>query len=1006
MSYNHSLIFISYRWSHAYLFASHLERSIVNTFENIEVFRDEEKVKKGTNLDDSIFSAIREAQLVLILLHKNWDKVPKKKGSTRLNKLFQEDDWVRRELIEAHKLGKLIIPILYDEADLPKKGDEEELNACLPEALHFLANNILGIKISSQNYKADESSLLEVLETQLGLRKKTIPISSIQRDILQEQGLILPDYNLEKNEVKQPYLGIPYYEAKHAKLFFGRSQEIVDLWDKINRHTSRLLLLYGYSGVGKSSLLRAGLLPRVKMKGWCIIIEKRQENKSLFRLFENLTKNISLSKPTLIVIDQVEEALIEPVEEEELELFIEAVKKTISKFRKLRIILAFRKEYLSEIQEQIKDIDYNDFFLKPLSYNSILEAIRLNKSIRDDYNFSFEEGLEEKIAGSIIERNDQMHVEETSIKAPWLQLLLWNLWQRAESKANFGKLWLNEADFLEVRQASFSKMVKTQLSKLNHEDALHSSFYMQGLTLDIIHYLITNGGTSAIRSDIEIFERYSLNNEDLKSHLRTLENFQLVRRVIGRNDLNYTRLAHDSLAPIIIQLYNTSDAPGIRAIRIIESKKTDIEAHRSIEFSEADIDTIDEGRKGMRKLTSQEEEYIRKNKERIEQRKLKFQSTREQAVELLLDSSQEQIYQLQMEAAAEKLKVAAGFEEKQREVAESLLEIIFFYNEVGNLNEVFELLKLVLELLGKRNLLDTLDILKNKPLQKRNIRSFLKNIDEKSYNLFQERYFPKMIKVNSGQFPMGKLDENETLLLHNVSLSSFKIAQTPITFWQFGLFCWATKRSLESYTSSWGVVGDHPIINVNWFETIAYTNWLSQHIGYAAVYKIKDNREISMSATTDVQWLGLIESQKKNLLPQAEGYRLPTEAEWEYAAKGGENSKSFAYAGSNNIGEVAVFEDNANKRTEAIGSKKPNDLGLYDMSGNIWEWCWDWYHNYYYQNSSRKNPTGPTEGVNKVVRGGGFDSKKIVCQVFYRGDQHPADKTNLHGFRVVQTIID
>ena len=129
------------------------------------------------------------------------------------------------------------------------------------------------------------------------------------------------------------------------------------------------------------------------------------------------------------------------------------------------------------------------------------------------------------------------------------------------------------------------------------------------------------------------------------------------------------------------------------------------------------------------------------------------------------------------------------------------------------------------------------------------------------------------------------------------------------------------------------------------------------------------------------------------------GYRfdLPTEAQWEYAARGGKGNRGFVYSGSNNLGEVAWYGDNSGRETHPVGGKKPNALGLYDMSGNVWEWCRDWHGPY---GDDATNPTGPQSGRIRVGRGGGWDTNARFCRAALRGRFTPSFRFNDLGFRL------
>lgn len=131
-------------------------------------------------------------------------------------------------------------------------------------------------------------------------------------------------------------------------------------------------------------------------------------------------------------------------------------------------------------------------------------------------------------------------------------------------------------------------------------------------------------------------------------------------------------------------------------------------------------------------------------------------------------------------------------------------------------------------------------------------------------------------------------------------------------------------------------------------------------------------------------------------------YRLPSEAEWEYAAKGGQASKSFTFAGSDSINNVAWYNANSSGITHKVGLKQPNELGIYDMSGNVWEWCQDWFDAEYYEQAPNRNPEGPSSAISKVIRGGSWGSSSDICRTTNRGSIEIESRFSGIGFRLLR----
>lgn len=235
-----------------------------------------------------------------------------------------------------------------------------------------------------------------------------------------------------------------------------------------------------------------------------------------------------------------------------------------------------------------------------------------------------------------------------------------------------------------------------------------------------------------------------------------------------------------------------------------------------------------------------------------------------------------------------------------------------------------------------------------------------------------------MVLVAGGNFTMGSPNSEDgrvgNEVQHQVRVSSFYMAKFDVTE---GLYQSVMGSNPSTFTGD----SNRPVENVSWDDAVSFCNRLSQRDGLQKVYTINGT-----DVTAD--W-------------SANGYRLPTEAEWEYAARGGQEgaSEHHVYAGSDDLGQVGWYSVNSGRTTHPVGQKAPNALGLYDMSGNVWQWCWDWYGEYAY---ALNDPQGASWGSSRVIRGGCWGSEAQSARVAYRLYSTPFNRGNIMGFRLVR----
>jgi formylglycine-generating enzyme required for sulfatase activity len=233
-----------------------------------------------------------------------------------------------------------------------------------------------------------------------------------------------------------------------------------------------------------------------------------------------------------------------------------------------------------------------------------------------------------------------------------------------------------------------------------------------------------------------------------------------------------------------------------------------------------------------------------------------------------------------------------------------------------------------------------------------------------------------MILVSGGAFLMGEKSEVDAAP-HQVTVSAFWIDKFLVTQAQF-------EKAMGANPSRWKAE-KNPVEQVRWSDAVTYCNKRSEMEGLKPCYDLKS-------------WTCNFE---------ANGYRLPTEAEWEFACRGGTTSAYFFGESPSKLGEYAWYNKNAGGHPRPVGQKSPNPLGLYDMAGNVWQWCNDFYEVDYYGKSPKVDPRGPESGKTKVVRGGAWRVSADNCRSGYRYNESPgyADVCfgyDIYGFRCVK----
>jgi len=1021
------MIFLSYRRDDCLDEARTIYRCFRDAFsqDELDPFFDEKAIQLTQKWREDILANLQKTEITLCLIGPDWvDSFANKEPNTDAGHIT---DWVQYEMETALAERIDVIPIfIKQEGSLSSRDVPEGFPPAVAEILDRQG-------FVMPKGKVEDVASDVVASIQKFLRQdEAIPTSGRNIKVLRPlDALPLPETYLDKvfaldeqtgePMIESPFLGPTHFTEDYAALYFGREWDIRSLYHTVRQ--KRLALLHGYSGSGKSSLLRAGLLPRMEdVPNWHVVPIIRR-NKEAGGLHQQLSECLEQlpdieGKRILIILDQVEEMFTDPIaiaekQPSEQAALKELLRETLENHPGLHILLALRSEFEPRLKAMYLNPPslkkyFRSFHIEPMSQQGIKKAILgpAKPDFVDKWDFNVTDVMAAEIARDFVGDEEKPY-------PILLQIQLRELWNIALKESQDGNITFTGELYTKNKREDLTTFVADQLEALRQESDIQE--YMgKGLGLDILYSLTTASATSARETAtgyaLEVFhEQYRHIDEAVRHRLLALlkKHYLVVHQSvrIDGEPTSFIRLAHDTLAPIIRRMFRESNAPGQRARRILEAKERERDTTVRDLFSEIDCDIILEGISGMYAIS----DLFRED---IEDSQHKFTRLRQHRFDLFMANARSNIEHLQYPKALNDLRMAYGEYHDQEAVYELAKEIPFFFLEPGDEKRLIHSLSFL-----RKNDFDSDLVLdkvyhladKGKEYKVALIHTF-KNWSLDLYNKMQARHYPSMHPIEGGEYMQGdELSDGfsaDEELPHRVRVSDFWMAGAPVTFWQYGMYCQDKKGGELPGDSGFGR-GDHPVINVNWYEAIDYCNWLSQKQGRQMVYQV--DRE-----AVEVNWA-------------ADGYRLPTEAEWEFAAR--ERGKPIRFGNGKMIADVTemnfdvahpyneqygkvngkrIFKPDgkAIKATTPVRTYAPNAIGLFDLSGNVYEWCWNKYDEVYYQTFGREqaadNPVGPENGSKRLVRGGSWNNNADACRCSFRNGFYPIYPYIFIGFRVVR----
>jgi WD40 repeat protein len=512
---------------------------------------------------------------------------------------------------------------------------------------------------------------------------------------------------------EEPFLYLQRYEKKHAEIFFGRSYYIRKLYDRVtDKNSSPIILLYGQSGVGKSSLLEAGLFPRLE-QNHMVCYARRDPDKGLRGTLETALHDLlsqlstetvedsegnheisaiaekwkriesQTGKSLVVLLDQAEEVFTRYNKElpSEWDDFLEELKPIFENpgsYPKGKLILGYRKEYHPDIKEKFKQhkLDRRPLFMKPLDRADIIDVVTgltRTQRLRDKYNLVLVDKDKDKDKNLPVIIADDLLEDPNTPVAPVLQIILTRMWQAQEDE-------FNEVRYFTVEQYRALRKEGILVEDFFHQEMeklreWKAEVVDSGLALDMLKSHTTEMGTARARMREELRRDYRHRLDVLDEMTEKLKFYYLLTAAYtDAKRKDETSLAHDTLAPVVIKEYSNSDKPGQRASRILAAKVEDFKKYgHKISLYGADLEIVEQGKNGMRALDDKEEKLLQYSRE------LKAQREKEKRVLHLILEAKRKVKE--DPTAALRIAEEAWKLDKNKNVTDTIYDIYDIYAE-------------------------------------------------------------------------------------------------------------------------------------------------------------------------------------------------------------------------------------------------------------------------------------------------------------------------------------